>query len=70
MWEFSPGKIETARDARDITQADLAKLISSSTQQVGQWECGEVSPGMDSFIKIVNALKVPPRFFFVCSSND
>lgn len=70
MWGFSPEKIETARDARDMTQSELARLVGSSAQQVGQWERGDVSPGMDSFIKIVNAMKVPPRFFFVCSSND
>jgi transcriptional regulator with XRE-family HTH domain len=68
-WKFEGSKILVARDVNDVTQTELAKMTGASQQQIAQWEAGEVVPGQDSLTKICNALKVPPRFFFVRCDN-
>ena len=69
-WKFERERIQVAMDARDISLADLAKRTDTTPQQVTQWQNGDVSPGMESFMKIVNALDTHPKFFFVQTVND
>lgn len=68
-WSFSGARITTAREARGRSVLELAKAIDVSTQQVEQWEQGDVKPGQASFVKICNALQTPPAFFFVQGGN-
>lgn len=69
-WKFDANRIKMAREARDITQAQLAAMIDAAPQQVSQWETGVNEPGQSSLMKICNALDCPPKFFFVRSDDD
>lgn len=69
MWEFNSDRIALAREANNVTQAELSALTGIAPQQIGQWERGEVKPGQDSLMKICNALRTPPKFFFVYNAN-
>lgn len=70
MWRFDGKRIAIAREASDVTQEQLAAMAGITQNQISQWELGEVKPGQDSLMKICNALKTPPRFFFVQSGNN
>lgn len=70
VWKFDANRIRLAREARDMSQADLAMQIGAAAQQVSLWETGHVSPGQDSLIKIINALGVAPRFFYVQTAQN
>lgn len=69
MWEFNRDRIALAREANNVTQAELSALTGISQQQISQWESGEVKPGQDSLMKICNALRIQPKFFFVYNAN-
>lgn len=66
-WKFKGDRIRTARETRDITQAELARMLDISPQQLSQWEGEKVTPGQDNLVRICNVLQCPPKFFFVNS---
>jgi len=68
-WSFVGNRIQLAREASDVSQSKLAELIGVSQQQVSQWEKEDVKPSQDTLCKICNALRTPPRFFFVSIGN-
>lgn len=70
VWNFDHNRIKTAREVRDLNQAELARKIGASPQQVSAWETGIATPGQDSLTKICNALQCPPKFFFVSIDDD
>jgi len=69
-WQFVGSRITLAREANNLTQIELAKIIGATQQQLSMWESGEIKPGQDSLMKICNAIKTPPRFFFVQSGQN
>lgn len=69
-WKFDGQRIVLARDAKGMTQAELARLIGATQKQLSEWETGAVKPGQDSLVKIINALDTHPKFFFVQSGNN
>ena len=69
-WRFSGERIKLAREANGISQEQLAVMAGTSQTQLSQWERGEVKPGQDSLMKVCNALKTPPRFFFVQDQSE
>lgn len=69
MWQFDCSRIALARQSRDMTQAELAHYLGITTQQLSAWETGNVKPGQESLEKICNALKTPPKFFYVKCGN-
>lgn len=69
-WSFEPRRIVLAREANDVSQSKLAEMIGCTTQQLSAWELGKNLPNQDSFMKICNALNIPPRFFFVNDVDD
>lgn len=69
IWTFQGERIRLARESKDLTQKQLADLIGVSPQQVSAWELGNIKPGQDSLLKMVNTLGVAPRFFFVETAN-
>lgn len=69
MYSFDNTRIVSAREVKGLNQAEAAALMGITSQQLSQWERGEVKPGMESFEKICNTLHAAPRYFFVKSAN-
>lgn len=69
-WDFRSDRIRTAREARDLTQSQVAAIMGITIQQLSAWETGVVKPGQDSLVKLCNALECPPKFFYVDSDDD
>lgn len=69
MWKFDEGRICIARESRSKSRAELAALTGLNSSQIIAWENGDVQPGQDSLMKICNALKIEPKFFFVFSGS-
>lgn len=67
---FAPKRIALARESRGLTQAQLAEKLGVSSQQVSQWERGDVKPSAENVAKIMTALQSPSTFFFVRSGAD
>lgn len=51
--------ITAARESAGISQAELARRIGKSPQQVHNWESGFRTPKLDALLKIAEALGVP-----------
>ena len=45
-------RLRDLREDRDLKQADIAKVLKSSQQQVSKWETGEQMMGVDKYIKL------------------
>lgn len=69
-WKFAAHRIKMAREARDLSQKQLAEMLGVPAQQVQRWEAGEVAPGQDSLTNICNVLQTPPRFFFINDDDN
>lgn len=67
MIVFDASRITLARECRQLTAAQLADKIGVSSQQITQWERGEVTPSASNLTKIMNAVDAPPTFFYVHS---
>lgn len=52
-------RIQHARVAAGLTQAELAKLADVSVTMVGQWEIGYREPKLGSLSKLADALEIP-----------
>jgi transcriptional regulator with XRE-family HTH domain len=53
------GMIKGARQARNISQMQLASLVGVSQPLVSSWECGKVTPGIDDLVGVEQALEIP-----------
>ena len=51
-------RIKTAREAKNLTQEDLAAMVDLSTTHVSVIERGQKVTRLDTFIAIANALEV------------
>ena len=51
-------RIRAARQARGLTQTELAKLCFTSQPAVADWEAGRRTPKTDTLQRIANALRV------------
>lgn len=69
-WKFCSERIVLAREARGITQAELARMLGISPQQLSQWEKGHTIPGQESLVSICNVLECPPKFFYVQNGDN
>ena len=56
-------KIATARKLKNLSQADLAGLVSVTSQAVGKWERGESMPDILTFIRLSDILGVDLNYF-------
>jgi transcriptional regulator with XRE-family HTH domain len=56
-------KIATARKNNNLSQAELAKQISISSQAVGKWERGESMPDITTFNRLAEVLGVDLNYF-------
>ncbi len=43
-------KLKDIREDHDLTQAELAKILNTTRQQVGKWETGTQMMGVDKYI--------------------
>jgi chemotaxis family two-component system response regulator Rcp1 len=57
-------KIKDRRKTLDLTQAELAKILGLSHQQVQRYESGENAPSMARLLEIANVLNVSPQYFY------
>ncbi len=58
-------RIKAARDARNLSQEDLAELVSLSPTHISVLERGTKTMRLDKFIAIANALEVSADFLLV-----
>jgi uncharacterized protein YjbI with pentapeptide repeats len=56
-------KIATARKNKNLSQAELAKLIPISPQAVGKWERGESMPDISTLSRLADIFKVDLNYF-------
>jgi len=64
MWKFEPDRIRLAREAKELSQSELASKVGVTLQRVVQWEKGKVKPNQDSLTAVCNVTGLAPRFFF------
>jgi transcriptional regulator with XRE-family HTH domain len=57
------GAIRGAREARNLSQRQLAERIGTSRENVGRWERGAAMPGLDRLGPLCDALDVPADYF-------
>lgn len=57
-------RIKIAREEKKITQEELANLIGCSSQHISVIERGIKTPKLDTLIKIMNVLRIPPDILF------
>lgn len=50
-------RIQEARKARGITQAELSQMVDLSTKYISNIECGFKMPKLNTFVAIANALQ-------------
>lgn len=50
-------RIQEARKARGLTQAELSQLLDMSTKYISNIECGFKTPKLNTFVAIANALQ-------------
>ncbi|MCA9307437.1 MAG: helix-turn-helix domain-containing protein [Phycisphaerales bacterium] len=62
--DFNPEMLTTAREAKRLTQTDLAQLLGVSQPLVGKWEAGLGTPTDENVAKLGEVLGVMPAFFF------
>jgi transcriptional regulator with XRE-family HTH domain len=53
-------RIRAAREARGLTQSDLAAALGRTPTSVSYWEGGQRSPGLDDLVEIARVLGVEP----------
>ena len=70
VWKFDCSKIADAREANDLTAAELARKIGVAQHQVVAWEKGNTEPGQKYLTAICTALQCPPRYFFASFDDD
>lgn len=56
-------KIIEARKEKNLSQAQLAQLLSISSQAVGKWERGESMPDIITFNRLAEVLEVDLNYF-------
>lgn len=60
---FVKERLVEARDARSMTQRQLAKKLGVSDRTISHWECGERTPEPNALDHIADALDLYPSFF-------
>ena len=63
-------KIRATRKAAGMTQAELAKLVGTTKQNIGNYETGTRKPKLETLAKIAVALNVPIETFLPIMTFD
>jgi Zn-dependent peptidase ImmA (M78 family)/transcriptional regulator with XRE-family HTH domain len=61
---INPNMIQLAREARGLTQTELAEKLHLHKANVSRLEKGETNVSGETLMAISNATKFPPQFFF------
>ena len=51
-------RLKDLREDHDLKQADIAKLLGTTRQQIGKWENGIQAMGIDKYIKLAKYYNV------------
>lgn len=51
-------RLKDLREDKDLTQADIAKLLNTTRQQISKWETGVQMMGVDKYIKLAEFYNV------------
>ena len=51
-------RLKDLREDYDLTQAEIAKLLQTTRQQVSKWETGSQMMGVDKYIKLARYYNV------------
>ncbi len=62
---FVKERLAEAREARNITQTDLAKALQRSPSTLSNWERGEQAPEPASLEQLARALGVSTGYFLM-----
>lgn len=60
---FVPDRLAEARIARQMSRAELARLLDITGQAIGNYETGDRSPDMSTLLRISEILHQPVSFF-------
>ncbi|MHB8469031.1 MAG: ImmA/IrrE family metallo-endopeptidase [Gaiellaceae bacterium] len=63
-------RIRLAREAAELSQAQLAELLGRSRSSVSLWEAGERAPGVDDLLDVAAAVGRPISFFLPESARE
>ncbi|VIB39306.1 transcriptional regulator [Clostridioides difficile] len=63
-----PAKLKEARVSRNLSLAQLSKLVGVSSQTISLYEKGEISPSPGVLIKLIEELDFPIKFF--CTEEE
>lgn len=55
-------KLKEVREARQLSQSELAKKLHVSTQTVSNWEISSSNPSLTTFMKIADVLDISPNY--------
>jgi Zn-dependent peptidase ImmA (M78 family)/transcriptional regulator with XRE-family HTH domain len=64
MIKFNPEMLKLARDAKGLTQKDLAALLQCTQSRLSKIEDGACNPSESDFSVLLKELGRPPEFFF------
>lgn len=51
-------RLKDLREDHDLSQADIAKILETTRQQVSKWETGTQMMGIDKYIKLAKYYNV------------
>ena len=51
-------RLKDLREDHDLKQTDIAKLLGTTRQQVGKWENGNQSMGIDKYVTLAKYYNV------------
>ena len=62
-------QVALARDARGLTQEQLAEMVGRSVEALSKIERGRTFPSPETLVRLADSLDVPIRDFFPRDSN-
>ena len=62
-YSFIARRVKEARDAANLTQAELAERIDISTNAVAQLETDRMHPKLQTLLNIANVLQLDVNYF-------
>ena len=62
-------RLRQAREASNISGAELGRLASLDRHMISKFESGTKLPSLHSFVKIVLALRIPPEHYILPPEN-
>lgn len=67
---FDGGLLRSLREARRLTQLDLAKLINNHTNTIVRYESGLIVPSLETLIRLAEIFNVTPNDFLGFKATD